>query len=249
MSPQFLFFEADGRLSLPGGPAEGERSIPDWDDGNFIDSLVEAARRTAEDARRRGCPGSVTTTRRDHRCRVYGYRLPAHAWGIQTKGTTWLSAEEAEARADELVEGYEADRRRGLAAPKASSGARGSPRRSAGPTSTPADILGADIRASGPETVEGERETGRRIRVRVPELTSAAASSRPGVGSAQGEDPWRGPRLHWPICSATPSWSSTRSAGLRWCRCWTRSGRPSPPSARSTSASCPPATAFDARWE
>ena len=105
---QFLFFEADGRLSLPGGPAVGERSIPDWDDGNFINSLVEAL-----DEQLKTRPPWMSWVgdwdEADHRCRVYAYRLPSHAWGIQTEGTTWLSADEAEARRADLAEGYEAE--------------------------------------------------------------------------------------------------------------------------------------------
>jgi ectoine hydroxylase-related dioxygenase (phytanoyl-CoA dioxygenase family) len=105
---QFLFLEDDGRLSLPGGPAEGERSIPDWDDGNFICSLVNAL-----DARLQCRPPWMSWIgdydEGEHRCRVYGYRLPTHAWGIHAGGTTWLSAEEAAERAADLVDGYEAD--------------------------------------------------------------------------------------------------------------------------------------------
>lgn len=123
---QFLFFEADGRLSLPAGRAVGERSIPDWDDGNFINSLVEALDDQLktrppwmswigdwdEGASEGGDDGSAG----NGRSRVYGYRLPAHAWGIQTPGTVWLTAEEVEGRAAELEVGFEAEALRGWSA-------------------------------------------------------------------------------------------------------------------------------------
>ncbi|MPY95162.1 MAG: hypothetical protein GEV08_19540 [Acidimicrobiia bacterium] len=105
---EVLFLEGDGALTLPGGPAEEERSIPDWDDGNYIASLVSAL-----DERYKVRPPWMSWVgdydEGDHqRCRVYGYRVPVHAWGVQGEGVAWLTPEEAADRADELAEGFEA---------------------------------------------------------------------------------------------------------------------------------------------
>jgi hypothetical protein len=105
---EFLFLEGDDGLSLPGGPAEEERSIPDWDDGNYIASLTAVLDETLKVRPPWMSWVGDYDEGPDHRTRVYGYRVPAHAWGIQAKGIVWLSAEDAAARADELVEGYEA---------------------------------------------------------------------------------------------------------------------------------------------
>jgi len=98
---QVLFVERDGRLALPVGPAEKEGSIPDWDEGNFIASLTDAL---AADLRTRPAWMSYVGDYGDGDglSRVYGYRLPRHAWGIGVKGAQWLTAAEAAARSDEL---------------------------------------------------------------------------------------------------------------------------------------------------
>jgi ectoine hydroxylase-related dioxygenase (phytanoyl-CoA dioxygenase family) len=106
---QFLFLEEDGRLSLPGGPAVREQSIPDWDDGNFMASLVDAL-----DERLKTRPTWTSYVGDymeggDHMCRVYAYRLPEHAWGIHAKGTVWLSLEQVQERAGDLANGWELD--------------------------------------------------------------------------------------------------------------------------------------------
>jgi hypothetical protein len=105
---QFLFLEEPDGLSLPGGPAVGERSIPDWDDGNYIAALVEVL-----DDRLKTRPPWMSWVgdydEDDHRCRVYGYRVPAHAWGIHAPGAVWLSGAEVGARAAELRQGYAPD--------------------------------------------------------------------------------------------------------------------------------------------
>jgi hypothetical protein len=111
---EVLFLEEDGRLSLPGGPAEEERCIPDWDDGNHIASLGAAL----VDRLRLQPPWMSWVgdydEGDDHRCRVYGYRIPGHAVGVgalggDPEGVVWLTAAEAADRADELAEGFEAD--------------------------------------------------------------------------------------------------------------------------------------------
>ena len=107
-SSQYLFCDDGGVLSLPGAEAVGERSIPDWDDGNYIASLTDAL-----EARIQTRPPWMSwigdydegTTR----TRVYGYRVPEHAWGVHAKDIVWLSADEAAARSGELAFGYEAD--------------------------------------------------------------------------------------------------------------------------------------------
>lgn len=104
---EFLVIEDDGRLSLPGGPAVKEGSIPDWDEGNYIASCVAAL-----DERLRCRPAWMSYVgdfeEGDHLCRVYGYRLPAHAWGIGAKGVAWLTADQLAARAADLGGGFEA---------------------------------------------------------------------------------------------------------------------------------------------
>lgn len=112
---EFLFLDgghegAPGNLSLPGGEAVEERCIPDWDDGNVIGSLGDALVATL-----RMRPPWMSWVGDydeggDHRCRVYAYRLPAHAWGLSGvgPGTVWLTADEAAARVGELAAGFEA---------------------------------------------------------------------------------------------------------------------------------------------
>ncbi|MFN0090832.1 MAG: phytanoyl-CoA dioxygenase family protein [Acidimicrobiales bacterium] len=109
---EFLVLEHDGRLVLPGGPAEKEGSIPDWDEGNYAASVMNAL-----DAELRCRPPWVSyvgdypegASGPERLCRVYGYRLPAHAWGIGAKDAVWLPLEELRGRAGELAFGYEAD--------------------------------------------------------------------------------------------------------------------------------------------
>jgi ectoine hydroxylase-related dioxygenase (phytanoyl-CoA dioxygenase family) len=106
---QFLFVEEDGKLSLPGGPALREESIPDWDDGNYMASLADAL-----DERLKTRPTWTSyvgdyAEGGDHMCRVYAYRLPDHAWGIHAKGTVWLGLDQVEERAGDLVNGWELD--------------------------------------------------------------------------------------------------------------------------------------------
>jgi hypothetical protein len=105
---QFLFLSEDGgRLALPGGPAAEEGAIPDWDEGNYLASLVDAL-----DARLRCRPtwGSYVGDypEGDHLCRVYAYHLPDHAWGIHASGTVWLTQEEVHQRTADLAQGWEA---------------------------------------------------------------------------------------------------------------------------------------------
>ena len=104
--PEVLVVEADGRLSLPGGPAADEGSIPDWDQGNYIASLVNSL-----DAQLRFRPSWVSYVgdyeEANHLCRVYGYRLSPQAWGVAAPGAVWLGEEELAVRAGELAWGYE----------------------------------------------------------------------------------------------------------------------------------------------
>ncbi len=105
---QFLFVEDDGKLSLPGGPAVAEHSIPDWDEGNYLGSLIDAL---DEQLKCRLPWGSYVGDypEADVLCRVYAYRLPEHAWGIHAKGIVWLTAAQVHERATDLAEGWEAD--------------------------------------------------------------------------------------------------------------------------------------------
>jgi hypothetical protein len=104
---EVLFLERDGRLGLPGGPAADEGSIPDWDQGNYVASLVNSL-----DEQVRCRPPWVSYVgdfeESDHLCRVYGYRLSPQAWGIADAGVVWLGEDELAGRAGELTFGYEA---------------------------------------------------------------------------------------------------------------------------------------------
>ncbi len=102
---QYLLLEEDGRLRLPVGPALKEGSIPDWDEGNLMAGLLDrmAVELKARppwlsyvgDYGDRADPGAGLT-------RTYAYRVPEHAWGIQTKASVWLDAEAIRARAGDL---------------------------------------------------------------------------------------------------------------------------------------------------
>jgi hypothetical protein len=105
---QFLFVERDGKLCLPGGPAVKEEAIPDWDEGNYVWSAVSAL-----DTRLRCRPPWMSYVG-DYEegpdlCRVYGYHLPAHAWGVNAAGVVWLTLDEVQSRAGELEWGFEAE--------------------------------------------------------------------------------------------------------------------------------------------
>lgn len=105
---QYLFLEADGKLRLPSGPAVKEGSIPDWDEGNYIASCQDAL---AQQVKTRPVWMSYVGDYEEtaNMTRVYGYRLPAHAWGIHAKGVVWLSPAEIEARSADLAWGFEGE--------------------------------------------------------------------------------------------------------------------------------------------
>lgn len=106
-SSEFLFLEHDGVLSLPGGPAVAEDSIPDWDEGNYINSCQDALQRTLKTRPAwLSYVGDYEEVGGEQLCRVYGYRLAAHAWGIHAKGVVWLSPEGIEARRGDHPGGY-----------------------------------------------------------------------------------------------------------------------------------------------
>lgn len=106
---KILFVEGeDGRLRLPGGGAEKEGSIPDWDEGNYVASLSNAL-----DASLRFRPPWMTYVGdfpgEDGMVRTYAYRLAPQAWGVSAKGAVWLDEAELAARAGELCFGWEAE--------------------------------------------------------------------------------------------------------------------------------------------
>jgi hypothetical protein len=103
---EVLLLERDGRLLLPGAPAADEGSIPDWDRGNYVASLVDGL-----DAELRCHPPWMSYVgdyeEAAHLCRVYGYQLAPQAWGIAAEGAVWLGEDELAARRAELAFGYE----------------------------------------------------------------------------------------------------------------------------------------------
>jgi len=105
---EVLFIERDGRLHLPTGPATKEGSIPDWDEGNYIAGLLDTL---AVELKTRPAWMSYVGdyASGDGMTRVYGYRVPPHAWGVQIKGAMWLTAAQAAERRDELAERWAAD--------------------------------------------------------------------------------------------------------------------------------------------
>ena len=105
---QFLFLEQDSKLSLPGGAATKEGSIPDWDEGNYVGSLETAL----EERLRSRLPWASYIgdyEEGDGLCRTYAYRLPEHAWGIHAHGATWLDCDQIAARASDLTEPWAPD--------------------------------------------------------------------------------------------------------------------------------------------
>ncbi|MGD9749945.1 MAG: phytanoyl-CoA dioxygenase family protein [Acidimicrobiia bacterium] len=110
---QYLLIERDGRLSLPVGPAQKEGSIPDWDEGNLLAGLVDSL---AVELKARlpwlsyvGDYGDRTDAHGTGLTRTYGYRVPEHAWGIQTAASVWLDAEAVRDRAASLTQPWVLD--------------------------------------------------------------------------------------------------------------------------------------------
>ena len=105
---QVMLLETERGLELPGGAAEDEGAIPDWDRGNYVHSL-----QLHLDALVKVAPPWFSYiadhAEGDGLCRVYGHRLSADGWGIAGPGVVWLDHDELSARQDELAAGYELD--------------------------------------------------------------------------------------------------------------------------------------------
>lgn len=106
--PEVFFLRDDQGLRLPGGPAEVELAIPDWDKGNVIASLQSALR----DQIRIETPwvsylGDFDEG--DHLCRVYGYTLTGLGFPVPYDEGEWLTRTQIESSADKLGFGYELD--------------------------------------------------------------------------------------------------------------------------------------------
>lgn len=102
----FLQDSSDGPV-FPGGPVYAELAIPDWDYGNYIESLREAIRsqlqielpwvtwvgdypENIEAADSQGDPAGGL-------CRVYAYALSGQGFPVPLRGGQWLSGEEVAA--------------------------------------------------------------------------------------------------------------------------------------------------------
>ncbi len=104
--PEVFFIRTDEGLRLPGGPAEVEKAIPDWDRGNVIASLQSALR----DQIRVETPWVSYLGDFDegeHLCRVYGYTLTGLGFPVPYDEGEWLTRTQIESSADELGFGYE----------------------------------------------------------------------------------------------------------------------------------------------
>jgi len=105
-TPQVLLLKGDDdRWRLPGGPAEVERAIPDWDTGNVIAALQGHLRELL----RIETPWASYVgdhDEGDHLCRVYAYTLTGHGFPVPYDGE-WFDAEQVRS-SDDLGHGYEA---------------------------------------------------------------------------------------------------------------------------------------------
>jgi len=92
-SSRYLLVEDGDRVRFPGGPAGYEGAIPDWDDGNYIASLQDGL---AHEIRTRTPWATYVGDYEEGEglTRLYGYRLPPEAWGVQGPNLRWVSHQE-----------------------------------------------------------------------------------------------------------------------------------------------------------
>jgi hypothetical protein len=89
-----FFFLRDGDIfELPGGPAEPEQAIPDWDIGNYIDSLADNINRQIRiETPWVSYVGDYDEG--DHLCRIYGYPMNWNGFPVAYKEGQWISEQE-----------------------------------------------------------------------------------------------------------------------------------------------------------
>ncbi|SUZ61003.1 uncharacterized protein METZ01_LOCUS13857, partial [marine metagenome] len=98
----------NGRLALPGGPALVEKSIPDWDTGNYIAALQAAVRESVKiETPWVSYVGDFPEG--DHLCRVYAYTLNGMGFPVGYKDGEWMGRQCLESATPDLFGGWETE--------------------------------------------------------------------------------------------------------------------------------------------
>ncbi len=89
---EFFFLNDDNSLSLPGGEVHFEDAIPDWDIGNYIESVQFHVRKQVRiEVPWMSYVGDYEEE--DHLCRVYAYPMKNHGFPVPYDEGSWLSVE------------------------------------------------------------------------------------------------------------------------------------------------------------